>query len=200
MAASGMTNRSQPPDAAGADGVEDLSRPPGARFRFALWSVVVIASLAAPPWVQSPPHETLGMLASFGSLLALLVLLATTPPGAIKLPTPASIAVIWAGTLWCVFAFAGFRATQSLIGATFIAPVVLTCVAWSPRRLSPWWAAVPLWSPVVYAAGLHTPFSQGWWGLKMTLVAMVGAICLLPGRAAAASAAALLLIMLLAAA
>ena len=113
-----------PPGIHGMPGDPATTRPaalpahhPSRSLRFALWVVPIALTLTSPliPLIVRSPHADLGADAvALGALTLMLILLATTPADAIKLPRTASWILITIGTAWIV----GMRIAPPALSAT----------------------------------------------------------------------------------
>ncbi|MGP1346555.1 MAG: hypothetical protein ACTS3F_07805 [Phycisphaerales bacterium] len=84
---------------------------PGRSLRFALWVApvaLILASPLLPVVITSPGAEPLADATALSALTLMLLLLATTPADAIKLPRGVSWIIITLGTAWIV----GMRRTS----------------------------------------------------------------------------------------
>ncbi|MEM1166172.1 MAG: hypothetical protein AAGI30_07760 [Planctomycetota bacterium] len=159
------------------------STPLARGIRFGIWVALVAGALLVPIAFASTTIGPAWTVAASGALLlGFLALLETTPPGAITLPPPLSVAILWAGSLWCVFAAAGLSPTDTLASASFVALVCFAAITPIGGRLSTWYAALVLWSPAVYAAVGVELFEPAWWALKACIVATALSIAALPDR------------------
>ncbi len=130
------------------------------RRRFALWILVVLATLAAPLWCRSPAATLVGTTQALLGLGIFLHLLKSTPANAIRLPWALSAAIILLGA-----ALMPPLAHQSFNPVTMIAPILLAllllAVLFNPTSpLSPWWATLVVWHPAFWAP--EQPALIGW--------------------------------------
>lgn len=118
-----------------------------------------------------------GRLILMALIVALVVLLATTPSDAIRLPRRRSEAIVLGGSIALQMGatFLASPRPASLIALTSFAAVVVTVMLlWELRvlRLSAWIAAVLAWNPaVVYECGVRGSA----WGIVLLLV-LVGQV------------------------
>ena len=118
-----------------------MPRETDPRLRLVAWIVVATALLA----FQLVWKTAAGVVAAELLVLALSALLLTTPPDAIRLPRPTSEILILAGT----FVLQRNAGVHSICVALLIC-VFLLLVA-RRARISPWWAAVICWNPLLTA-------------------------------------------------
>ena len=127
--------------------------------RLNLWKAVVILALIAPAWLPFPLEW--GLLAAICQIWlvigAMMLLLATTPGDAIKLPERRSWIILIAGSIWLTLTLSGLHVINWWVALAVVLLIVaaagltssLQFTAWSQKKisLSPWIGVSALWSP-----------------------------------------------------
>lgn len=136
-------------------GMATRERERARTLRFAAWTLIVLLPLASPlPWVLMPwaiaPWMVAGLgLAGSGAMMALLQ---TTPPDAIRLRRATSIRVIALG--WCWMASAAAMTFGLVAFAPALLALLLLPVTLRRMNVSPWAAAPATWHPAPFLACL----------------------------------------------
>jgi hypothetical protein len=129
--------------------------PPRVRFRF--WIAAAAVPILAAPLVLL--GDTIGPVAAAlvaaPSLLALFWLLFTTPPDAIRLPYLPGFGLVLLGSIWVQSLAAVLTGTTAPAWIVWFAVAAWPALTLPARRglaavrppPSPWWMAVPAWSP-----------------------------------------------------
>ena len=130
------------------------------RVRFTVWIVAVVTLLAGQlVWLAlvrasrfSDGNAVLvgGLVALELPVIVIAVLLATTPPNAIKLRGTTSEGLIVIGVvLLQVWAMVMLRPDHAWRVAVVVATTILLLAILRRARRSPWWAALVAWNPLV---------------------------------------------------
>lgn len=146
-----------------------MDRTAATRLRFGVWVFAVVVPIGAGVarlWLGDPGStgQRAMSLAQLAGVVAMVALLKTTPPDAIKLKRGTSIALIalGAGVIWGTGG-QWTTAWPAILGPALVTLLGLamgTCLALQvPKRASPWWMVAVAWLP--WFAVVDTHISRG---------------------------------------
>ena len=144
--------------------------------RLAAWIVVVLALLSGPLWSMAG-YPVVDVVWNLAGVTAMLMLLESTPTGAIRLPRPVSVAVLAAGLIWLLVAHDQPVPVFGLILGFVLGAVVRRGPDGTRVGASPWGAAALAWHPILWLS----PEFREWelTGLAVRPAIWVGALALI---------------------
>jgi hypothetical protein len=127
----------------------DPTRSPALKARFAAWVAIVLAVLAGPLWSMAG-YQVADVIWNVAGVTILLLLLRSTPTGAIRVPRLLSVLLLTGGMIWL---FVAHDQKVPLVGVL----LGLVVGASSHRDAggvrsdgSPWIAAACVWHPMLW--------------------------------------------------